>query len=106
MRPWHASATSKPPPSAAPCTAATTGLGESTIFSTARWPARTIASASAAVRSVCSISMSAPAIQVSALPETRIAALIFGSLATWPKTRSKSAAKLALSVFTAAPGTS
>jgi hypothetical protein len=42
----------------------------------------------------------------SGLPETRIAALIFGSSSASPNTRSKSLANEALSVFTGSPGTS
>ena len=105
-RPWHASATSNPPPSAAPCRAATTGLARSAIFCMAAWPVRQRASASAAVCAASSMVRSAPAMKLSRLPETSTAALIVGSPTTSAKTRSKSAAKLALSVFTGSPGAS
>ncbi len=72
----------------------------------AAWPVRQMASASAAVRAPSSMSMSAPAMKPSGLPETRTAALMAGSRATSAKMRSNSAAKLALSVFTGSPGTS
>ncbi len=105
-RPWHASAISKPPPSAAPWIAATIGFGDAAIFATASCPLRQRASAPAAVVTAFNISMSAPAIQVSGLPLTRTAALIFGFSATSVRARSRSAAMVARIVFTASPGTS
>ena len=64
------------------------------------------ARASAAVRAASNISMSAPAMKPSGLPEISTAALIAGSRATSSSVRSKSAAKVASNVFTGSPGTS
>ena len=63
-------------------------------------------SASAAVLHAASSLMSAPAIQPDFLPETMIAALIFGSLSTALSMASKSPMRELLSVFTGSPSIS
>ena len=71
---WHASASSKPPPSAGPCIAATNGLSSDDNRTSASASSLAIRSASVANFIALSMSMFAPTTKLSFLPLTRTAA--------------------------------
>ncbi len=104
----HASATSRPPPSAGPWMAATIGLRfpSSSSRAMACCPPLESASASSRVLIRWSICTSAPAMNPSGLPLAKTMEVIAGSSAARRSNSSSSPWKSARSVLTGSPGTS
>ena len=105
MRYANAIADSSPPPTHAPLIAATIGLPRSRR-SIIACPSRDRRSASVAVRSATSSSMSAPAMKLSGLPLIITTARTLSSFSSRSMSAPNSSRTARVKVFTGAPGTS
>jgi hypothetical protein len=106
IRQWQASASSYPPPTHAPWIAATTGRGKSSTSIISSCPFRLSASASTRFWSLTNSSMSAPAMNVSALPEMNTTARAPAFARSWVISSSNSRITPAVSLLTGSPGRS